>query len=80
MYMIRFIYYFSKEALRTVLPFLSFKGLTHAYLLQASLTHRKYLKLLFFIDNDSISVKSVSQVLCFKLVYTFILLLFLISA
>ena len=37
----------SIKALRTVLPFLSFKGLTHAYLLKGSMTYHKYVT--FFI-------------------------------
>ena len=47
--------------LRTVLPFLSFKGLTHTYLVKTSMTHNKYLTLLFFEENDSISAKSATQ-------------------
>ena len=33
----------SIKRLRTVLPFLPFKGLTHAYLVKTSMTHNKYL-------------------------------------
>ena len=50
-------------ALRTVLPFLSFKGLTYAYLVKTPMTHNKYLTLLFFENNDSISAKSAAQIL-----------------
>ena len=51
------------KALRTVLLFLSFKGLTYAYLLKPSMTHSKYLTFLFFEDNDLISAKSAAQIL-----------------
>ena len=40
--------------------FLSFKGLTHVYLVKTSMTRIKYLTFLFFEDNDPISAKSVA--------------------
>ena len=51
------------NALRTVSPFLSFKGLTHAKLVQKSITPNKCLTLLFFEDNDILSAKSAAQIL-----------------
>ena len=67
------------KALRTVLAYLSFKGLTHAYLLKTSMAHNKYLTFLFFEDNDSISAKSAAQILSLNLACTFLLLNFLIT-
>ena len=65
----------SMKAFRTVLHFLSFKGLAHAYLV----THNKYLTLLFFEDNDSISAKSAAKILSLNVAYTFVFSNFLIS-
>ena len=68
------------KAFITVLPFLSFKGLNHAYLLKISMTYsNKYFTVLFFEDNDSIAAKSASQILSLNLAYTFLLLNFLIT-
>ena len=47
--------------------FLSFKGLTHAYLVKTSVTHDKYLTFFFFEDNHSISAKSAAQILSLNL-------------
>ena len=58
---------------------LTFKGLSHAYLVKTSITHSKYLTFLFFEDNDSISAKSAAQILPLNLAYTFLLLNFLIT-
>ena len=69
----------SIKPLTTVLPFLSFKGLTHAYLVKTSMTHNKYLTFLFLEDNDFISAKSAAQILSLNLGYTFLLLTFLIT-
>ena len=55
------------KALRTVLPFLSFKGLNHAYFVKTSMAHNNYLTFLFFVDNDSISAKSAVQILSLNL-------------
>ena len=52
------------KALRTVLPFLSFKGLIHAYLVKTSMTY-EYLTVLFFEGSDPISAKSASQTIFF---------------
>ena len=68
--MVRFIYYFDKTIkdtisitpLRTVLPFLSFKGLTQTYLVKTSMTHNKYLTPQFLEVNDPISAKSAAQI------------------
>ena len=57
----------SIKALRTVLPFLSFKGLTLAYLVKTSITHNKYLTFRFIEFNDPISAKSVDQILSLNL-------------
>ena len=60
-------------ALRTVLHFfVSFKGLTHAYLVKTSMIHNKYLLLSFFEQNDCISAKSVAQILFSNLEQTFL--------
>ena len=55
------------KAGRTVLPFASLKGLTHAYLMKTFMTHKKYLTFLFLEDNDLISAKSAAQILSFNL-------------
>ena len=41
--------------------------------------HNKYLTLLFFVENDSISAKSAAQMLTLNLAQTFLLLNFLIT-
>ena len=51
----------SIKAFRTVLTFLSFKGLTHAYLVKTSITHIKHL---VFINNGFNSSKSASRIFC----------------
>ena len=43
------------------------------------MTHNKYLTLLFFVDNDSISAKSATQILYLNLAYNFLLLDFLMT-
>ena len=55
------------KALKTVLPYLFFKGLTHAYLVKRSMTHNKYLKFLFFEDSDPIPAKSAAQIFSINL-------------
>ena len=60
----------------TVLDFLSFKGLTQAYLVKTSITHVKYLTTRFLEDNDTISAKSIAQILSLNLAYTFLFLNF----
>ena len=42
------------------------------------MTHNKYLTLLFYLDNDSISAKSATQILPVNLAYASLLLEFLI--
>ena len=69
----------SIKAFRTILAFLSFKGLTHAYVMKTSMTHNKFLTFLFFEGNDSISAKSACQILSLNLAYAFLLLDFLIT-
>ena len=56
--MIRVISYFSKRIKNCFYFSLSFKGLTHAYLMKTSMIHNKYLTFLFFEDNDPISAKT----------------------
>ena len=53
----------SIKALRTVLPFLSYKGSAQAYLVKISVTHNKYLKFLFLEDTYPILAKSATQIL-----------------
>ena len=67
------------KAFRTVLPFLFFTGLTHAYLVKTSLTHNKYLTFLLLENNDPISAKPAAQILSLNLTYTFLLLDFLVT-
>ena len=57
----------SIKALRTALPFLSFKCLTHAYFLATSMTHNNYLTFRLLEDNDPISAKSAAKILSLKL-------------
>ena len=59
----------SIKALRTVYSFLSFKDLTHTYLVETSMTRDKYSTFLFFEDNDSIWAKSSDQILSCVCVY-----------
>ena len=46
-----------------VVPFLSFKGITHAYLLKISITHNKKRIPLLNLLINSISERSVAQIL-----------------
>ena len=66
-----FICYFSFEiifwnALTIVVPFLSFIGITHAYLLKKWTAHNKYLFALLYLLSDCISAKSIPQILSLK--------------
>ena len=63
-------------ALVIAISFLSFKGMTHAYLLQMSMTHNENLKPLLNLLINCISAKSLTQILSIK--DTFLLLKFLI--
>ena len=58
--------------------FLSFKGITQAYLLKLSITHNKNLNLLLNLLNNCISAKSTPQMLSLNDEYTFHFLNFLI--
>ena len=60
------------------MPFLSFKGITQAYLLKISITYNKNLNPLLNLFNSCISVKSTPQILSLNEEYTFLLLNFLI--
>ena len=71
----RFLNYFNKD-MRNCFSFFSFKGLTQV---KTSITHNKYLPPQFSKDNDPISAKSVVQILSSNLIYTFLLLNFLIT-
>ena len=61
------------------MPFLSFKGITQAYLLKISITHNKNLNLLLNLLNSCISAKSAPQILSLNEEYTFPFLNFLIT-
>ena len=60
------------------MPFLSFKGITQAYLLKISITHHKDLNPLLNLLNNCISAKSAPQILSLNEEYTFLFLNFLI--
>ena len=60
------------------MPFLSFKGITYAYLLQISITHNKNLNLLLNLLINYISVRSAPQILSIKDDSTFLFSNFLI--
>ena len=47
----------------TAPAFLSFKGLTQAYLVKTSITHNKYLTPRFLEDKDPLSAQSAVQIL-----------------
>ena len=68
------------KAFRTVLPFLSFKSFTIAYLVKTYITHNKCLTLLLFEDNDPFLAKSSAQILPSNLELNFLFLNFLITA
>ena len=55
------------KLLGTVLPFLSFKVLSHAYLAETSMAHNKNLAFLYLEDNDVISAESAAQILFLNL-------------
>ena len=59
-------------------PFLSFKVTNHAYLLNKSIAHNKYLIPLLYLLSDCISAKSLPQILSLNDEQTFIFLNFLI--
>ena len=67
------------KAFRAVLPFLSYKGLTHAYLVKATIKNNKYVTFLFFEDNVSISAKSAAKILSLNLAKAFLFLNFLVT-
>ena len=60
------------------MPFLSFKGITRAYLLKISITHNKNSNPLLNLLYSCISAKSTPQILSLNEEYTFLLLFFLI--
>ena len=66
------------NALTILIPFLSFKGTTQAYLLKISITHNKYLIPLLYLLNNSISAKSAPQILSLNVEYTLLFSNFLI--
>ena len=61
-----------------LIPFLSFKGTTHAYLLKISITHNKNLIPLLYLLNNCISAKSTPQILSINAACTFLFSNFLI--
>ena len=69
---ISLIYYFNK-LIKNCLSFLSFKDLTHAYLVKTSKTYNKYLTYLLLEDNNLISTKSAAQILSLSLAWAFLL-------
>ena len=58
------------------MPFLSFKGITQAYLLKISITHNKNLNPLLNLLNSCIFAKSTPQILYLNEEYTFLFLNF----
>ena len=58
--------------------FLSFKGITQAYLLKISIIHNKNLNPLLNLLNNCMSAKSTPQILSLNEEYTFLLLNLLI--
>ena len=56
--------------------FLSFKGLSHPYLVKTSITYSKYLTFRFLRDNDPISAKCSVQILSLNLAQTHLFLNF----
>ena len=60
------------------MPFLSFKGVTHAYLLKISIAHNKNLNPLLNLSFNCISPTSTPQILSIKGECTFLLLKFLL--
>ena len=51
------------NTLTILVPFLSFIGITQAYLLNKSIAHNKYLILLLYLLSDCISAQSTPQIL-----------------
>ena len=49
------------------MSFLSFKSLTHVYLVKISITYNKCVTFSFFGDNDPISPKAAPQILSLNL-------------
>ena len=74
----RLFYYFIK-CISILVPFLSFNGITKAYLLNKSIAHKRYLIPLFFLLNDCMSAKSTPKILSLNCKCTFLLLNFLIA-
>ena len=58
--------------LTMLITLLSFKGTTHAYLLNKSIAHNKHLILLLYLLNDCISAKSTPPILSLKDEWTFL--------
>ena len=67
------------KALVTVIPFLSFKGITHAYLLKLSITHNKDRIPRLNLLLNCLPARSAPQILSIKDECTFLLLNFLIN-
>ena len=61
-----------------LMPFLSFKGRTQAYLLKISITHYKNLIPLLYLLNNCISAHSAPKILSLNDACTFLFLNFLI--
>ena len=61
-----------------LIPFLSFKGTTQAYLLKISITHHKNLIPLLYLLNNCIFAKSAPQILSLNAACTFLFSNFII--
>ena len=61
-----------------LIPFLSFKGTTQAYLLKISVTHNTNVIPLLYLLNNCKSAKSAPQILFLNAACTFLFLNFLI--
>ena len=55
-----------QNALTILVPFLSFIGITHTYLLKKPIAHNKYLFPLLCLLSDCILAKSIPQILSLK--------------
>ena len=68
-----------RKALEIVFPFLFHKGVTHAYLLQKSVTHNKNWNCLLYLLINCISARLAPQILSKKRECTFLLFTFQIN-
>ena len=66
-----------RNALIILIPFLSYKGTTQAYVLKISIAHNKNLIPLLYLLINCISAKPTPQILSLNAEYTFLFLNFL---